>query len=76
MCLAIPVRLTAIDGTNGTVELDGIVQNIRLDLLENPRLNSYVIVHAGFALRTLDDAEATETLELLSQLSAFADSPP
>jgi hydrogenase expression/formation protein HypC len=41
-------------------------------LPEPPQAGDYVIVHAGFALRTLDPADAEETLKLLRELLAQA----
>ena len=41
-------------------------------LPEPPKIGEYVIVHAGFALRTLDPADAEETLKLLREIAATA----
>jgi len=44
------------------------VREANLSLIENPKVGDYVIVHAGYAIQTLDAAEAEETLELFRQL--------
>ncbi len=68
MCLAIPMLLVSIDGHLGKAELDGIGRDVMLDLVPEARVGDYVIVHAGFAIQTLDEDSARETLSLLAQL--------
>lgn len=70
MCLAIPMQLTEIDGPRGTVDTGGVSCDVRLDLVE-ARVGDYVLVHAGYAIGVLDEAEASETLALLSELGAI-----
>jgi hydrogenase expression/formation protein HypC len=82
MCLAIPMRVIEISGTLGdgfnppvaAVEADGIRQNVRLDIVDRmPIAGDYVIVHAGFALNTLDAEQARANLALLEELTAGGD---
>ena len=67
MCLAIPMRLTARDEMNGTVELDGIRREISLMLLPEAEVGQHVLVHAGYAIGTVNEEEAAQTLELLRE---------
>ncbi len=76
MCLAIPMQLTDIEGPQGTVNIGGVSCEIRLDLVETPRVGDYVLVHAGYAITVLDEAEAQETLSLLSELGALDPEAP
>jgi hydrogenase expression/formation protein HypC len=68
MCLAVPMRVVAVEGTTGTVELGGVRQAVDLSLLNDVKPGEYVIVHAGFALERLDEAEARRTIELIKEL--------
>jgi len=70
MCLAVPCRLLEVDGVRGRAEVGGATLDVRLDLLECPRVGEYVLVHAGFALETIDEAEAEKTLALLDELGS------
>ena len=63
MCLAIPLKLTALDGKNAVGESMGMRRNIRVDFIENPKIGDYVIVHAGFAIKRLPEKQALEDLE-------------
>lgn len=75
MCLAIPMQLTGIDGPRGTVTSGGVSCDVRLDLVESPDVGDYVLVHAGYAITVLDEAEAQETLTLLTELGALDKAP-
>jgi len=67
MCLAIPMRLTERDEMTGTVELDGISREISLMLLPEAEVGQHVLVHAGYAIGTVNEDEAAQTLELLRE---------
>ncbi len=58
MCLAVPLKITEINGKDAIGERDGVRRKIRLDFIENPTLGEYVIVHAGFAIERLGAAQA------------------
>jgi len=67
MCIAIPMRLTKIEGSTGLVESDGITMTVNLMLIENPVQGDYLIIHAGCAINRIDETAALETLEMLKQ---------
>lgn len=69
MCLAIPMRIVAIDGCQALTEVDGVRREARLDLLPEAAVGDYVLVHAGLAIATVDPEAAEETLTVLRQLS-------
>lgn len=74
MCLAIPSRITGIDDQMATIDVDGVQRQASLLLLEDARVGDYVIVHAGFAIKKLDEEAALETLRLLREAADFAES--
>ncbi len=69
MCLAIPLKVTKIENEMGTVEVDGVVRKASLILLEDVNVGDYVIVHAGFAINTIDEQAALETIEELRNIA-------
>ncbi len=73
MCLAIPMRLSQIDGLRGITQSGGVCCEVRLDLLPQVRVGDHVLVHAGYAIEVLDETLAAETLELLAELGALED---
>jgi hydrogenase expression/formation protein HypC len=69
MCLAVPMKLIEIQADGlGTAELEGVRTKVNLSLLEEVQVGEYVIIHAGFAIEKLDEAEALKTLDLLNEL--------
>ncbi|MBR3069794.1 MAG: HypC/HybG/HupF family hydrogenase formation chaperone [Lachnospiraceae bacterium] len=58
MCLAIPLKLTNIEGMDAVGERDGIRRKIRVDFIKEPKVGDYVIVHAGFAIERLKKEQA------------------
>ncbi|HIE44544.1 MAG TPA: HypC/HybG/HupF family hydrogenase formation chaperone [Candidatus Omnitrophica bacterium] len=69
MCLAVPMRVLKIEGSEAIVELEGVKRKISLGLLDNVGVGEYVIVHAGFAIQKVDEKEAEETISLLKEIS-------
>lgn len=72
MCLAIPGKVLSVDTTvepvMGRVDFGGIVKNICLDWVPDIRIGEYVIVHVGFALNKVDEAEALETIAMIREM--------
>ena len=68
MCLAVPLRLIEIDGKNAVGEALGVKRAVRVDFIREPKIGDYVIVHAGFAIERLPEAQAMEDLETWEEL--------
>ena len=73
MCLAIPSKIVKIDNGVGTIDVDGVQRTASLLLVEDATVGDYVIVHAGFALHKIDEADAMESLRILKEAAAFAE---
>lgn len=78
MCLAIPMQVVELRGGSdelldprvALVEADGVRKEIRLEMADRmPEVGEYVIIHAGFAIRTLSEEEAEENLRLMRQMA-------
>lgn len=70
MCLAIPAKVTKINGDIATIEVGGVARRASLMLVSDVVVGDYVIVHAGFAIHRIDPEEAEESLELLRKFTA------
>lgn len=68
MCLAVPAKVIHLEGQRALVEIGGVVREAYTMLVPQLTVGDYVLLHAGFAIQTLNEAEAQETLDLLSQL--------
>ena len=78
MCLAIPMRVTKVAGDPddftttqvATVDANGISREIRLDVVDRwPEIGDYLIIHAGFAIHTLEEKEAKANIELIRKMA-------
>jgi hydrogenase expression/formation protein HypC len=71
LCLAIPVRVTALL-TDGWAEADigGVMTRVSTVLVDSVAVGDYLIVHAGLAITRLDVAEAEKTLALFAEIAA------
>jgi len=74
MCLGIPGRIVEIDDRQGglaTIDISGVRRSVSIALVDEPSApvepGDWVLVHVGFALSRIDEAQAHETLELLRQ---------
>ncbi len=74
MCLAIPVRIKSINGTEAEVEIGGITRKTSLMLTPEASVVDYVLLHAGYAINILDQAEAEETLAIFAEMSKLLES--
>lgn len=71
MCLGIPGRIVEISEDRGlrmgTVAFGGIRREICLAYVPEATVDDWVVVHVGFAISRLDEAEAARTLALLDE---------
>jgi hydrogenase expression/formation protein HypC len=66
MCLAIPARvIELLPDDMARVSLDGVSKIISVALVDGLAVDDYVVLHVGYALTKIDEAEALETLALL-----------
>jgi hydrogenase expression/formation protein HypC len=73
MCLAVPGRITSISGDDpllrtGKIDFGGILKEANLAYVPDAGVGDYVIVHVGFAISRLDEAEAKQVFEYLRQM--------
>ncbi len=77
MCLAVPGKLLSITGSDfarsGAVSFGGITKTVNLAYVPEARVGDYVLVHVGFALSVVDEAEARQTFEYLKQMGDLAE---
>ena len=79
MCLGIPGQIIEfVDEANdiAKVEVSGVRRNISVALVrpEGIAVDDWVLVHVGFAMSKIDEAEAQETLRMLHALGeAYAE---
>ena len=84
MCLAIPGRILSMAGDDplmrvGRVDFGGLVKEITLAYGPDAALGDYVLVHVGFAISVIDEAEAARIFDYLREIGELdeegADAP-
>ena len=72
MCLAIPAKvIELLDDERAVVDIGGVQKQISLALMDGVGTGDYVILHVGYAIAKLDQAEAAKTLALFSEMGAI-----
>jgi hydrogenase expression/formation protein HypC len=64
------MKLDCIEGDKGVGFSGGVQREVRLDLVDSPSVGDFVLVHAGYAIQVLDEAEAVKTLTYIDELLA------
>lgn len=70
MCVAVPAKVVRIHKPWADVDLEGVMCKINMMLTPEIKLGDYVLVHAGFAIQSLDPKEAEETLKIWEEYYA------
>jgi hydrogenase expression/formation protein HypC len=81
MCLGIPGKIlslepNAVGMTMGKVSFGGVAKEVCLAYVPEAQVGDYVIVHAGFALNTMNEEEANEVFDLLKQMGELDEVGP
>jgi hydrogenase expression/formation protein HypC len=73
MCLAYPGKVVQLNGDFGRVDFgEGTIKDGVNTSLVQAKVGDYVLVHAGYAIQIVDEAEARQTLEYWRQILAAA----
>jgi hydrogenase expression/formation protein HypC len=73
MCLSIPAEIISIEGDMAQVSIGGTMVKASLQLLDDPKIGEYVLLHSGFAIERLSKEEADETMKLFKELGDIED---
>lgn len=78
MCLAVPGKLISMDDSpplmrTGKVNFGGILKEVNLAFVPDVRVGDYVLVHVGFALSIVDEAEAKQVFGYLQKIDELAE---
>ncbi|MFT7859682.1 MAG: HypC/HybG/HupF family hydrogenase formation chaperone [Sulfurimonas sp.] len=72
MCLSIPSKVVEIDKERNVATLDtmGVTREAGLDLMQagDVKVGDYVLLHIGFVMNKIDEADALESLKIYSEL--------
>ena len=72
MCLAIPMKITEINGFNARCEAKGVERDVSLFMLQDDTIQpgDFVMVHIGYAIQKVQPEEARTAWELYDEMLA------
>ena len=77
MCLAVPGKIESITGLDfermARVNFSGAKRDVCLAYVPEAGVGDYVLVHVGFAISRIDEAEAKQVFEYLVQMGEVAE---
>lgn len=77
MCLSIPSKITKIDKEKNTATVDtmGVSREASLDLIEegSAEVGDFVLIHIGFVMNKIDEADALSSLETYREVLEIMD---
>ena len=78
MCLAIPGKITSINGDDpllrsGKIDFGGILKEASLAYVPEAQVGDYVVVHVGFAISRLDEEEANKVFAYLREMEELSE---
>ncbi|GAB4419876.1 MAG: HypC/HybG/HupF family hydrogenase formation chaperone [Anaerolineales bacterium] len=72
MCLGVPGKIVEIEERNGLrmakVDFGGVFREACLDYVPEAQVGDYCLIHVGFALNTISEEEAMETMAMLKEI--------
>ena len=70
MCLAVPAEIVEIrEDDLALMDIGGARREVNVSLVDGVTAGDYVLVHAGFAIEKVDEAEARKTMDLIEELA-------
>jgi hydrogenase expression/formation protein HypC len=73
MCLAVPVKIVSLDGDEAETEIAGVRRRVSIAFTPEAKVGDYVLLHTGYAITVIDEAEAEETLKLLEEIASLSE---
>ena len=70
MCLAVPMKITSVDGFNAVCEAKGIQREVSLFMLQGEEIapGDHVLVHVGYAIQKVSEEDARLSWELFDEI--------
>jgi hydrogenase expression/formation protein HypC len=75
VCLGVPGKVVAVykEKERADVDISGVIMEVGLQFVPDVEVGEYVLVHTGFAMHKMDEAEAMETLKLLEEMARLGE---
>lgn len=75
MCLGIPGKIMELQEQSsplmGKVDFGGVIKSVCMTYVPEAKVGDYCLVHVGFAISLMNEEEAIETLNLISEIASM-----
>ncbi len=70
MCLGIPMQVIEINGFNARCTAKGVERDVSLFMMQHEpvEVGEFIMVHVGYAIQKMSEAEALSTWELFDEM--------
>jgi len=68
MCLSIPAEVLSINNSIAEVSVGGTRYNANIELVEDVNVGDFILIHSGYGIAKIDEAEANDTLNLMQEI--------
>lgn len=74
MCLGIPMQVIEINGFNARCAVKGVERDVSLFMMQHEpvEVGDFVMVHVGYAIQKMSEADALSTWELFDEMLQVA----
>jgi hydrogenase expression/formation protein HypC len=74
MCLGIPMQVVEINGFNARCAAKGVERDVSLFMMQHEpvEVGDFVMVHVGYAIQKMSEADALSTWELFDEMLQVA----
>lgn len=68
MCLAIPGKIKSLERTWAEVDVMGVLSTVNIQLIDNPEIGDYILIHAGCAIQKICDENLSYLENVLAEI--------
>lgn len=68
MCIAVPGKILEIYEHEALVDFGKVQKRVNTHLIDNIKVNDYILVHAGYGVEKMNEEEALGTLQVFKML--------
>ena len=68
MCIAIPGKILELYESEALVDFGKVQKRVNTHLIDNIKVDDYILVHAGYGVSKMNEEEALSTLEVFKML--------
>ena len=68
MCIAVPGQIIDVSNTQAKVAIMGVETTVNIQLIEDPKVGDYILIHAGCAIEKVNQAYFNELSNIFTRI--------